>query len=114
MMLSELCSWFVAVAAIVFIAALMIRRISVGQAITTAGLTMIVLVVLTAVFDNLMISVGLFDYGHAQLAGLYIGKAPIEDFTYPVVATLFVTGIYWLCGGAKPENNARATSEGAS
>ena len=42
-------------------------------------------VVLTAVFDNVMIAAGLFDLRPAtHLAGLRIGLRPVEDFAYPL------------------------------
>jgi len=50
------------------------------------GLTLAALMVLTAVFDNLMIAVDLFGYVDDQISGLKIGLAPIEDFAWPVAA----------------------------
>ena len=37
---------------------------------------------LTAVFDNVMIAVGLVTYPAEHLSGLRIGLAPLEDFAY--------------------------------
>ena len=65
------------------------------------------MLVLTAVFDNLMIYVGLFDYGQHTLTGVRIGLAPIEDFFYPVCAVLFVSGLWWLLG-ADPQRAEHA------
>lgn len=49
-----------------------------------------VLFMLTAVFDNLMISAGLFHYADALTSGIRIGAAPLEDFAYPVAAVLLI------------------------
>ena len=44
----------------------------------------VVLFVLTAIFDNVMISAGLFTYPEPLISGIRIGLAPIEDFAYPL------------------------------
>lgn len=55
-----------------------------------------VLVVLTAVFDNLMIAAGLFTYPADRISGLMIGLAPIEDFSYPLCAAFLVPAVFTL------------------
>lgn len=65
------------------------RLIAVGTAI-------IVLFVLTAVFDSIMIATGLFAYSDEQRLGLEIGLAPIEDFAYPLVCALVVPAVWSL------------------
>lgn len=60
------------------------------------GVTAAVLVVLTAVFDNLMIAAGLFEYDLAGTLGVAIGRAPIEDFSYPIACALAVPGLWLL------------------
>ncbi len=55
-----------------------------------------VLVVLTAIFDNIMIGVGLVVYPEQHLSGLRIGLAPIEDFSYSLCAAFLVPAIYTL------------------
>lgn len=52
--------------------------------------TLSALVVLTAIFDSLLINAGLFHYNLDKLIGLYIGAAPIEDFFYPLLAVIVV------------------------
>ncbi len=49
-----------------------------------------VLLLLTAVFDNIMIAAGLFEYDPRRILGIYIGLAPIEDFFYAVLACLLI------------------------
>lgn len=73
-----------------------------------SGLTLAVLLVLTAVFDNLMIAAGLFDYGGDHISGVRLGLMPVEDFLYPVVAVLLLAGLREVLGDASPgEADAR-------
>ncbi|WP_460775223.1 lycopene cyclase domain-containing protein [Microbacterium sp. GXF7504] len=53
----------------------------------------IALLALTAVFDNVMIALDLFDYPAEHLSGLRIGLAPIEDFSYPLCAAFGVPAV---------------------
>lgn len=55
-----------------------------------------VLVTLTAVFDNLMIGAGLYEYGARGTSGITVGLAPIEDFAYPIACALGVPGLWLL------------------
>lgn len=48
------------------------------------GAATLALVLLTAVFDNLIILSGIVSYDESQISGLKIGVAPIEDFAYAV------------------------------
>ena len=57
----------------------------------------VVLLVLTAVFDSLMIAAELFEYADGTRLGPSIGNAPIEDFAYPTVALLVVPSV-WTIG----------------
>ena len=50
------------------------------------GGTTAVLLVLTAVFDNLMIASGLFTYSDENISGIRLGLMPVEDFTYSLAA----------------------------
>jgi len=59
------------------------------------------LLVLTAVFDNVMIGVGLFSYAEERISGLRIGAAPLEDFAYPVAAVLLLPALWTLLGGER-------------
>ena len=57
-------------------------------------MSLVVLLVMTAVFDSLIIAYSLVAYDTTKLLGLYIGKAPVEDFFYAVLAMLIVPIIY--------------------
>ncbi|WP_318655631.1 prenyltransferase [Pseudoclavibacter sp. CFCC 13611] len=66
-----------------------ITRVLSAFAIALAGL-----VLLTAVFDNVMISAGLFSYADQGRTGWQIGRAPIEDFAYPLAALLLLPALW--------------------
>jgi lycopene cyclase domain-containing protein len=61
------------------------------------GLALIVMLVLTAIFDNMIIGFGLVDYDPELISGVRIGVAPIEDFAYTVVA-MIVVPMLWAWG----------------
>ncbi|MFC4222840.1 prenyltransferase [Lysinibacter cavernae] len=63
-----------------------------------AALSFVALVVATAVFDNVMIAVGLFTYDHDTLLGVYLGRAPVEDFAYPLLAIIMLPALWELFG----------------
>lgn len=52
------------------------------------------LFVLTFVFDNIMIALGLFTYAPDKILGVYVWLAPVEDFMYPLLAALLVPAIW--------------------
>lgn len=54
------------------------------------------LLVLTLIFDNLIIAAGIVGYDSAKLVGIYIGIAPIEDFFYTVLAALIIPTLWKL------------------
>lgn len=60
--------------------------------------TMIILLLLTAVFDSLIIWAKIVEYNPEKILGLYIGKAPIEDFFYSIVAALLIPALWQLLG----------------
>lgn len=83
-----------------FAVALRVRRLGLRDVAPALGLTLAVLLVLTAVFDNVMIGSGLFDYNSQTLLGIRVGLAPLEDFSYPFCAALAVPALWWLAGGS--------------
>lgn len=62
---------------------------------------------LTLLFDNVMIAFGLFSYTPEQISGLHLGLVPLEDFAYPLVAALLVP-ILWqaFAGRGEPEQGS--------
>lgn len=53
-------------------------------------LTVGILFILTAFFDSLIIAADIVRYDTSKILQLYIGKAPLEDFFYAVVAAMIV------------------------
>ncbi|WP_309069896.1 lycopene cyclase domain-containing protein [Arthrobacter sp.] len=70
-------------------------------ALAAAGGAAVVVLVLTAVFDSLMIAVGLFSYAPELISGVFIGLAPLEDFAYPVAAVLLLPALWTILGERK-------------
>ena len=60
----------------------------------TTPIVLLPMLILTAVFDNLIILAGIVDYDTTKLLGIYVGVVPIEDFAYTVVAVLLVPAIW--------------------
>jgi len=73
-----------------------VRRPRFGRRMLGSAIAAVVLVVLTAVFDNIMIASGLVVYPEENLSGLRIGVAPLEDFSYSVCAAFLVPAVYTL------------------
>lgn len=62
------------------------------------GITAAVLIVMTAVFDNVMISIGLVAYNESLISGQFIGVAPLEDFAYAIAAIVGLPSLWVLLG----------------
>lgn len=60
------------------------------------ALTAVALVVLTAIFDTVMIAADLFRFDEEALVGLRIGLAPVEDFAWPLAAVAVVPAVMLL------------------
>lgn len=54
------------------------------------------LLVLTAVFDTLMIGAGLFTYEAGLVSGVRVGLAPVEDFAYPLAVVIALPALWAL------------------
>ncbi|NBQ98281.1 MAG: lycopene cyclase domain-containing protein [Microbacteriaceae bacterium] len=61
--------------------------------------TMAAMSVVTLVFDNIIIGLGIVDYDVSKLSGIYLGFAPIEDFAYTVVSVITVASIWFKVSG---------------
>jgi lycopene cyclase domain-containing protein len=58
-------------------------------------LMLLILCALTAIFDSIIIGLGIVKYNPKLLLGISIGKAPIEDFGYAVGSVVIAPSI-WL------------------
>jgi lycopene cyclase domain-containing protein len=57
--------------------------------------TLLVLLIMTAIFDNFIVGSGIVAYDPNLLLGIYLGYAPLEDFAYTVVAALLIPICWW-------------------
>lgn len=57
-------------------------------------LMLVLLTILTAIFDSLLISFGIVEYDLTKITGIRIGTAPIEDFFYPLLAVIIIPAIW--------------------
>lgn len=64
------------------------------HAVATTAAVGAVLLVLTAVFDNLMILAGLVGYGSQQQLGIRVGLVPVEDFFYTIFVVLILCALW--------------------
>ena len=87
---------FLGVVALVAVAAILARR---GPSWRAVGLAAIPLLVLTAVFDNVLVGTGIVGYGADRISGVLIGVAPLEDFCYTVAAVVLLPSLWSLLGG---------------
>ncbi|WP_168916662.1 lycopene cyclase domain-containing protein [Microcella flavibacter] len=84
---------FLAAVALVALAAVLARRSPEWRAVGAAA---VLLLTLTAIFDNVIIGTGLVDYDDALISGVRIGLAPIEDFAYTVAALVLLPAVWEL------------------
>lgn len=84
---------FLAAVALVALAAVLARRSPEWRAVGAAA---VLLLILTAIFDNVIIGTGLVDYDDALISGVRIGLAPIEDFAYTVAALVLLPAVWEL------------------
>ncbi|KQY24026.1 lycopene cyclase [Cellulomonas sp. Root485] len=69
--------------------------------------TVLHLCVLTAVFDTIMIDVGLYVFDPDKILGLYIWGAPLEDFAYAIAAAIGMP-VLWVALGRRTTRQDRA------
>jgi len=62
--------------------------------------TVVHLCVLTAVFDTIMIDVGLYVFDPDKILGRYIWGAPLEDFAYAIAAGIGMP-VLWVALGRR-------------
>lgn len=89
---------FLAVVALVAIAAILARRAPRWRLV---GLTAIALLLLTAVFDNVLVATGIVGYDPSRISGVLVGVAPLEDFAYAVAAVVLLPSLWSLLGGER-------------
>jgi len=87
---------FLGAVAAIALAAVLTRR---APRWASVALVLGVVLVMTAVFDNVMIGVGLVGYSSEKISGAFIGIAPLEDFAYAIAAVILLPSLWTLFGG---------------
>lgn len=97
--------WFLVPAALVFVVAVIVsaRRGGAGRFVGAVAGALIILLAFTAVFDNVMIGIGLVAYDPARISGAFLGAAPLEDFAYAIAAGLLLPSL-WVLLRRRDEN----------
>ena len=67
-----------------------LRRLRPGPLVWAA----LLLVVLTTVFDTLMIAADLYVFDPDRILGVYVWGAPVEDFAYAIAAVLLMPALW--------------------
>ena len=101
---------FLAAAVLVAMAAVLVRRAPLWRVL---GLTLMGVLVLTAVFDNVLVATGIVGYDAKLIAGVFVGVAPIEDFAYAVAAVVLLPSLWRLLSPAVPPSAHPAPEHGA-
>lgn len=100
-------AWFLAVVAVVALLAVVrmdTRRRrgapttgpAAGTWLLGVGGVVVVLLLMTALFDNVMIGIGLVGYDPELISGAFIGVAPLEDFAYAIAAAVLLPSLWVL------------------
>jgi len=80
-------------AGVVALAAILTRR---SPRWRYVGLAALPLLILTAVFDNVLVATGIVGYDPALISGAKIGVAPLEDFAYAIAAIILLPSLWSL------------------
>ncbi|GLI29110.1 hypothetical protein ARHIZOSPH14_33520 [Agromyces rhizosphaerae] len=82
-----------------------------GRAVAAVGIAAALLLALTAIFDSIMIGVGLVAYDPELRSGITIGLAPLEDFAYTVAAVLALPALWVLLPGRRTDSRRTTRPE---
>ena len=63
-----------------------------------------VLVLLTAVFDSVLVYFQVVGYDVSKILGVYVGYAPVEDFFYAIFAAIVVPWAWYKFGKHNDEH----------
>jgi lycopene cyclase domain-containing protein len=105
---------FLAAVALVALAAVLKARRAPASGVrwSAVGIAAAALLVTTAVFDNVMIGIGLVDYNPDLISGAFVGIAPLEDFAYAVAAVVMLPSLWSLLGSRRAtESNPTAQEQ---
>lgn len=71
--------------------------------------TFVCVVLLTVVFDNVLVGTGIVAYDFDKISGIFVGYAPVEDFFYSLVAVSFLPALWMLMFRFKIFNSGGVT-----
>jgi lycopene cyclase domain-containing protein len=77
------------------------RRVTLVRWLPAVAIAGLAIMILTVVFDNLMIGSGLMTYGGTQISGILVGVAPLEDFAYPLAGLILLPSVWSLTGRSR-------------
>lgn len=69
--------------------------------LSALGWATALVLLMTLVFDNLIILAGIVGYDQALISGIKLGIAPIEDFSYTLVGLVLIPLTWELLGKRK-------------
>lgn len=100
------------VGTVVVLAHRRLARLGIASRWTATVRTLVLVLLSTAIFDNVIIAAGIVDYAPQHLLGLHVGLVPLEDFAYAIAAATGLPALWVLLG---PRNAAirEAPSPGA-
>ncbi len=86
-------AFFLGFTAVVALIAVVARR---APSYRVIGLAAIIVLILTAVFDNVLVGTGIVGYDPALISGAKIGVAPLEDFAYAIAGLVLLPSLWTL------------------
>jgi lycopene cyclase domain-containing protein len=86
------------------------RRATLVRWLPAVAIAGVAIMILTGVFDNLMIGSGLMTYGGTQISGILVGVAPLEDFAYPLAGLILLPSVWSLTGGSRERGSRERES----
>jgi len=80
------------------IACIALGRVRAGRSRRQLWTALVHILIMTAIFDSLIIMAGIVNYDESKISGITIWLAPAEDFAYAVAAVIFVPLVWTLLG----------------
>jgi lycopene cyclase domain-containing protein len=89
------------------------RRVSIVGGTVSAVAAGVVLLVMTGVFNNVIVGLGIVAYDDALISGARIGLFPVEDLAYSIGAVLLLPSCWVLLERSRDRSSAHRTVGGA-
>ena len=89
------------------------RRAGVAVGVVSALVTGVVLLVMTGVFNNVIVGLGIVAYDDALISGARVGLFPVEDLAYSIGAVLLLPSCWVLLERPRDRSSAHRTVRGA-